>query len=568
MCFSFGFAINVWAQDRMVTGKVTADDGSSLPGVNVVIKGTTNGTVTDSDGGYKISVSGSDAVLVFSFIGMASQEESVGARSVVDVQMKSDIKQLQEVVVNAIGETRSKDKLGIASPVIGGSSVVQSGEATMINGLAGKAEGLTITRNGGDPGSGSYIQLRGQSTVTGNLQPLIVVDGMPINNDTFGADNGANNTGGTQQQSRLNDLNPADIANVEILKSAAAAALWGSRAANGVIVITTKRAQNSQGKISVTYSGTVSFDEVNKMPDLQRSFGQGSNGRFSTGTSSSYGDLISARSGGADAQAGTAYVQFPDGSKRYAIAAGNSANPHGGKNSKNTYDHTKDVFQTGHFIDHNIALQSGNDRTQVYLSYENLQQQGIVKVRSDYDKNVAKLNLVSQLTPKLNVRVGAQFNNIRSNRAQQGSNTSGILLGMLRTSPDFDNTNYIGTAYNAAGLATLGKQITYRNPIGANANPGYDNPFWTINKNTSLSVVNRFIGNVEMNYDVTDWLSLKGNTGLDTYVDRRTDYGNPQSQGYLTGSYTEQYLKTLSLILTYMPMPKRSSQTFSGGQYC
>lgn len=565
MCFSFGFAINVWAQDRMVTGKVTADDGSSLPGVNVVIKGTTNGTVTDSDGGYKISVSGSDAVLVFSFIGMASQEESVGARSVVDVQMKSDIKQLQEVVVNAIGETRSKDKLGIASPVIGGSSVVQSGEATMINGLAGKAEGLTITRNGGDPGSGSYIQLRGQSTVTGNLQPLIVVDGMPINNDTFGADNGANNTGGTQQQSRLNDLNPADIANVEILKSAAAAALWGSRAANGVIVITTKRAQNSQGKISVTYSGTVSFDEVNKMPDLQRSFGQGSNGRFSTGTSSSYGDLISARSGGADAQAGTAYVQFPDGSKRYAIAAGNSANPHGGKNSKNTYDHTKDVFQTGHFIDHNIALQSGNDRTQVYLSYENLQQQGIVKVRSDYDKNVAKLNLVSQLTPKLNVRVGAQFNNIRSNRAQQGSNTSGILLGMLRTSPDFDNTNYIGTAYNAAGLATLGKQITYRNPIGANANPGYDNPFWTINKNTSLSVVNRFIGNVEMNYDVTDWLSLKGNTGLDTYVDRRTDYGNPQSQGYLTGSYTEQYLQNSQFNTNlYANAKKKFSDFFRG----
>jgi len=566
MCFSFGFVLSVWAQDRVVTGKVTSvDDGSALPGVNIVVKGTTNGTTTDADGKYSISVSGGNATLVFSFIGYTNEETQVLERSVIDIQMTQDVKQLSEVIVNAIGEERSKNKLGVATATIGGSSVVQSGEATPINGLAGKATGLTITRNGGDPGAGSYIQLRGQSTVTGNLQPLIVVDGMPINNDTFGADNGANQTGGTQQQSRLNDLNPADIANVEILKSAAAAALWGSRAANGVIVITTKRGHNSQGKINVTYSGTMSFDEANKMPDLQRLYGQGSGGRFNTGTSASYGDLISARAGGADAQTGTAYVQFPDGSKRYNIAAGNSANPHGGKNSQNTYDHTKDVFQTGHFIDHNIALQSGNDRTQLYVSYENLQQQGIVKVRSDYDKNVAKMNLVSQLTPKLNVRVSTQFNNIRSNRAQQGSNLSGILLGMLRTSPDFDNSNYIGTAYNAGGTATLDKQITYRNPIGANANPGYDNPLWTINKNTSFSVVNRFIGNVELNYDVADWLSLKGNTGLDTYVDRRTDYGNPQSQGTLTGSYTEQYLQNSQFNTNlYANAKKKFSDFFKG----
>ncbi len=566
MCFSFGFALSVWAQDRVVTGKVTSsDDGSALPGVNVVLKGTTNGTVTDSDGNYKITIPGSGGVLVFSFIGMATQEEEVGARSVLDLPMKTDVKQLQEVVVNALGETRDKDKLGIAAASVSGGAVVQSGEAGLINGIAGKAPGVTITRSGGDPGAGSYIQLRGQSTITGSVQPLIVIDGMPMNNDTFGQDNAANQTGGVQQQSRLNDLNPSDIASMEVLKSAAAAALWGSRASNGVIVITTKKGKNSQGKLNASYSGTMSFDQVNKMPDLQTKYGQGSNGRFSTGTSASYGDLISGRTGGVDTNSGTAYVQFPDGSTRYAIAAGSAANPHGGKNSQNTYDHTKDIFQTGHYLDHNITLSSGNDKSQFYASYENLTQQGIVKTNSDYNKNVARINVSSQLTPKLHVRASANFNNIRSNRAQQGSNVSGVLLGQLRTSPDFNNTQYVGTAYDASGLATLGKEITYRNPIGANANPGYDNPFWTINKNKSYSVVNRFIGNMELNYDVNDWLSLKANSGIDTYADRRTDYGNPQSQAFLTGSYTEQYFQNSQYNTNlYANARKKFSDFFKG----
>lgn len=565
MCVSLAFALGVWAQERTITGKVTADDGSTLPGVNVLVKGTSNGTVTDADGMFKITVPGTGGVLTFSFIGMMTQEQEIGARAVIDVQMVADAKQLQEVVVNAIGETRSKDKLGVAPATVNGAAMVQSGEANLVNGMAGKATGLTITRNGGDPGSGSYIQLRGQSTITGNLQPLIVIDGMPMNNDTFGADNSANQVGGTQQQSRLNDLNQADIANVEILKSAAAAALWGSRAANGVIVITTKRGKNSGGKVSVSYTGTVSFDQVNKMPELQTTFGQGSGGSFNTASSASYGDIIAQRAGGNDTPTGSAYVQFPDGTTRYAIAPGTSGSPHGGKNSKNVYDHTKDVFQTGHYIDHNISLTSGNDKTQFYVSYENMQQQGIIKVRSDYDKNVARLNVVTQVTPKLNIRASANFNNIRSNRAQQGSNTSGILLGELRTAPDFNNQLYYGTAYDASGNPTFNKQITYRNPIGANSLPGYDNPLFTINKNTSFSVVNRFIGNVELNYDLTDWLSLKGNTGIDTYADRRTDYYDPQSAAFISGSYTEQiYQNSQFNTNLYANARKKFSDFFQG----
>lgn len=552
LCFCY-CAVGAWAQNRVITGKVTAqDDGTPVPGVNVIVNGTTNGTVTDANGNYSISVPSNSNTLTFSFVGMATQSVAIDNRAVVDVAMQNDSRQLEEVVVNAIGENVSKDKLGIASATVGGAAVTQSGEVGLINGMAGKAAGVVITRNGGDPGAGSYIQLRGQSTITGDLQPLIVIDGMPMFNSNVNATGGVNsaagNVGSVQQQSRLNDLNPADIESMEIIKSAAGAALWGSRAANGVIVITTKKGKNSKGKINVNYSGTVSVDQINKMPGLQTTFGQGSNNYYqSTGqfNNLSYGDIIANRSGGPDTYSGNGFVVFPDGTTRKNIANGTdpTTNPHGGKNSQQTYDHTKDAFQNGHSIDHNISLSSGNEKTQFFVSYENLQQQGIIKQNSDYAKNVGRVNVTTELLPKLHATVNMDYSNIRSNRIQQGSNTSGLLLGMLRSAPDFDNSQYVGDYHpSATGLVSPEKQISFRNPIGA-GNAGYDNPYWTINKNKSLSVVNRFIGNFELVYDANDWLSLRGNTGIDTYVDRRTDYLHTGSANALTGFYEEQYVQ-------------------------
>jgi TonB-linked SusC/RagA family outer membrane protein len=537
--FSFAFVLNAWAQERAISGKVTAvEDGLALPGVNVVLKGTTVSTVTDANGKFSLSVPATGGTLVLSFIGFKSQEQEVGERSVIDVQLETDVTQLSEVVVNAIGDETPKDKLGSSSATVGGSAVVSSGETGLINGMAGKAPGLTITRNGGDPGAGSYIQLRGQSTITGDLQPLIVIDGMPMYNSSLTT----NSVGDTQQQSRLNDLNPNDIASIEVIASASGAALWGSRAANGVIVIKTKKGKNTHGKLNITYAGTVSVDKVNKMPELQTTFGQGLNGNYGYGSSSSYGDIIAARAGGADTPSGTAYAQFPDGTKRFATASGTAANPHGGKNSTETFDHRKDVFRTGHYIEHDITLSGGNDRSQFYLSYDNLSQQGIIKASSDYNKNGVRVNFSTALTDKLHVTTNADFTNVTSNRIQQGSNISGLLLGQLRTAPDFDNTNYIGTYYNASGLATLGSEITYRSPIGASG-PGYDNPLWTIHRNKSYDVVNRFLGNVELTYDVLDWLSLRGNSGIDTYTERRSYFGDSRSAANLGGSYTEQYIQ-------------------------
>ncbi|PGH38184.1 MAG: SusC/RagA family TonB-linked outer membrane protein, partial [Candidatus Nephrothrix sp. EaCA] len=340
----------------------------------------------------------------------------------------------------------------------------------------------------------------------------------------------------------MNDLNPADIANVEILKGASAAALWGSRAANGVIVITTKKGSNTGGKVQVSYTGSVSFDEVNKMPPLQTKFGQGSGGKFTTSAVSSYGDLIVARPGGSDAYTGKAYVQFPDGTKRFSIPDGTAANTHGGKNSREVYDHAKDVFGLGRATEHAITLSGGGEKNQILFSYANTDQKGIIKANSDYKRNVVRVNFQSIITPKLSANVNMNYSNIRSNRAQQGSNTSGILLGQLRTPPDFDNAQWVGTAYDALGNATFDKQISYRNPIGFSPSSGFDNPLWTINRNKSFSVVNRVIGNIELKYDWNDWLSLKVNSGLDSYSDHRTDFIDTQSAEALGGEYTDQFI--------------------------
>jgi TonB-dependent SusC/RagA subfamily outer membrane receptor len=399
----FSFLQELQAQQRTVTGKVTAvDDGSTLPGVNVVVKGTANGTVTDANGGYTISFSEANPVLVFSFVGMETKEVTVGSNATIDVQLSMDVTQLNEVVVNAIGETVPKDRLGSAPSTVAGTAIISSGETGILNGLAGKAPGLNLTRNGGDPGAGSYIQIRGQSTINGSVQPLIVIDGMPMFNSF--QDNG-NQVDGVQQQSRLNDLNPEDIASVEVIKSASAAALWGSRAANGVIVITTKKGANSKGKINISYSGTLSFDQVNKVPELQRSFGQGSNGLYGYNTARSWGDKISERSGGEDTYiksgAGyTGYVQFPDGTTRYRISQ---------KNSTDTYDHSKEAFQTGHFLENNISLSGGNERSNIFASYSNLNQEGIVMNNSNYKRNTARVNASTMLTDKIQLSANMSY---------------------------------------------------------------------------------------------------------------------------------------------------------------
>ena len=222
-----------FAQSKTVTGTVTDDSGIPLPGVNVIVKGTTQGTQTDFDGKYTIAAT-DGSTIVFSYVGFANKSQIVGSSNIVNVTLEQG-EQLDEIILTALGLEKKKDEDLSSSTTISTEEISKSGETGLIQGLSGKTSGVNITRSSGDPGAGAYIQIRGQNTVLGSASPLIVLDGVIISNTSVGS-----GTDGVVQQSRLNDINPEDIANVTVLKGAAAASIYGTGAANGVIIIKTK----------------------------------------------------------------------------------------------------------------------------------------------------------------------------------------------------------------------------------------------------------------------------------------------------------------------------------------
>ncbi|NOY36041.1 MAG: SusC/RagA family TonB-linked outer membrane protein [Chlorobi bacterium] len=497
-----------------VTGTVTDEGGESLPGVNILEKGTTNGTVTDTDGKYTIRVTGPESVLEFRYVGFQTYSMQVGNQTSIDVTLTATSERLDEVVITALGFKVLKDEAATTSSSVKSDEIVDSGEPLILNALGSKAANVQVSRSNGDPGAGTTIRIRGANTITGSSAPLIILDGVPISNSTlYGGGN--NITGGrdagTSQQSRLNDLNPNDIESIEILKGAAAASLWGSRAANGVLVITTKNGR--PGKMTINYKATLSFDQVNKRYPLQNVYGQGRGGVYSPTRSESWGDYIPDRPGGADVfdESGQ-YFEARDGTKYYPLVT---------KNSRETFvDQNWDaIFQTGGFWQHDLSLSGGSDKSQYFFSIGNLNQQGIVR-NSSYDRTNVRLNVKYFPTKWLNVSTRSSYNHNFSNRIQQSSNVSGLLLGLLRTPPDFDIRDYIGTYYEANGTAHPNAHRAYRRYLG-NSAPSYNNPLWTINEQKATSTVDRFILSQEANVTPVDFLKLTVRGGVDRTTDNR-----------------------------------------------
>lgn len=559
------------AQGRAISGTVTADEGTGgFSGATVVVKGTTIGTVTDVNGAYQLNVPTSGNTLVFSAVGMQTLEEPISGRTTINVRLQADTRLLNEVVITALGTKAERDKFASSVTTVDGKALAKTGETSLLTGLSGKASGVLITRNGGDPGAGAYIQIRGQNTINGNIQPLFIVDGIPVSNSSDNAGTAAGN--GIVQQSRINDINPEDIESMEVLKGASAAALWGTRAANGVIVITTKKGRDTNGKVNIAFKSTVSFDRVNKMPPLQRNYGQGSGGLYSQGNRNTFGDLIADRTGGPDtyiteptAPGYQGFITFPDGTKRYAIAAGTVANPHGGKNARDTYDHTQDAFQTGHFTDNTINISGGNNRSNFLVSYGNLNQDGVIKAYSNYQRNTARINVASQFTEWLRASANVGYTKTYSSRVQEGDNVDGIMLGSLRTPPDFDNAYYTGTYTNPVGQVFNNAHVSYRNPLGKDLSTIYSNPIWNINNNRNTSDVDRLMGTLQLDITPVSWLNITGRTGIDNYTDNRLERfarnSALQLNGYLSKNWiTEKQFNTD----VFASANKTFSNNFSG----
>jgi TonB-linked SusC/RagA family outer membrane protein len=514
----------LWAQERTVSGRITsAEDGSGLPGVNVVVKGTTNGTVTDVNGNYSLPVPATSTTLVFTFIGLKSQEIEIGSRANVDVQMEQDVQQLSEVVVTALGTQAERKSLGYSVQDVKGDELMKARETNVVNSLSGKIAGVQITNSSGAVGASSRIVIRGSNSF-GNNQPLFVVDGVPISNEGFGNFGGltsGSGTGtGTEGVNRGNgaaDLNPDDIESINILKGPNAAALYGSRGANGVVIIKTKSGKKGSG-LGVQVNSSVTFEDPLKLPKYQNKYGQGSGGEFSftDGAGAGIND-------GVDESWGP---RLDDGSSRTQF---NSPNVNGTLQPTPWVSHpdnVKNFFNTGKTISNSVSISGGGDKGSLRLSYTDMKQEGMVP-NTDQHKHTIAVNGNYDLTEKFSVSTSANYVKTQSdNLPGYGYSAQNVMQQFV----------WFGRQVDIAALKN------YQNADGSKYNWNYNyhnNPYFTLYENLNGLNRNRLFGNVKANYRLNDWLSVFVRTGTDYYSNTNTarvavgDIDNPQ------GSYSE-----------------------------
>ena len=538
----FGLQLS-WAQQKSISGTVFDETGGPLPGATIIVEGSSRGGVaTDFDGNFSIEASAGESLLV-TYVGYADQRITIGTADNYSITLTAD-NELEEVVLTALGLEKKKDDDLSSTSVVQVDQLQKSGESGVLQGLSGKTSGVNITRNSGDPGSGAYIQIRGQNTINGDNSPLIVLDGAIISNSNIGG-----NTAGVVQQSRLNDINPDDIESISVIKGASAAAIYGTGAANGVLVIKTKSGAKGGKGWSVNVKSQISIDEVNIEWEKQSVWGQGFDGiwfgdpgvgRFVENTGFSYGDKISLRAGGND------IYDFSGG--WFETESGRRIGSITTKNDRTVYNQVNRdaVFGTGYTYENSVSFSHNTDKSSTYVSFANFDQSGVIQGNSDYRRTNVKLNNTSQATDKLTVKLSTSYTNIESNRIQTGSNLNGLYLGYLRTSPDYDIRDYKGTNHRISGGVTTvtpnshrsyrrstGSFRTFNTETGAfnYAAPTYNNPLWTINELKALNDVNRFIVAPEINFNLNPYLNFTARYSIDFYQDNRVDYWPAGSAG-------------------------------------
>lgn len=514
--FVCGFAM----AQRTVSGMVADDAGDPLIGANILLKGTTIGTVTDIEGKYSLNLPADAAnpMLVVSYTGYATQELAVGAGNVLDFTL-SEGSDLKEVVVTAVGLEANRANLGYSVQNVDAEELLASKEVNLVDALNSKVAGVQVTSSAGSPGASSSIRIRGSVSASKSNQPLFVVDGVPIDNSTFGS-----GTGGVDQSNRAIDINPNDIESMTVLKGPSATSLYGVRAANGAIVITTKK--GAAGKPKINISTSYSVDQVNKFPELQTTYAQGRiNGGTpvylgpETGNGFSWGPLI-------------ADLEY-DGDTEYLFSSRGNLVPKGEGNGQaaQAFDH-QDFFVNGQTLDLNASVSGGNDVTTYFISAGRLGAKGVVP-NADFARNSFRVNTNTKLSDKFSAGISMNYVNSGGSRIQRGSNLNGVMLGLLRTAPTFDNGNGL-TGQAAADqvssyLNSDGSQRSYRWGI-------YDNPYWTVNKNPSDDNVNRLIGNINLKYDIMENLFVSYRLGTDTYTDERLSAFDLNNKGFGSNS--------------------------------
>lgn len=504
------------AQQKTITGKVTSsEDGSTVPGVSVAVKGTTLGTITNINGEYSLSVPADATTLVFSFVGMTSKEVEIGTLTNIDVSMVPGVFNVDEVVVTALGISREKKSLGYAVQDVKGDDITKAKETNVVNSLQGKVAGAQVTNSSGAVGASSRIVLRGVSSLKGDNQPLFIIDGVPLANTNFGS----TDNDGTNRGSGVQDINPDDIESMSVLKGPQAAALYGSRASNGVIVIKTKSGAKSKGA-GVDFVHSTTFENPLRLPDYQNEYGQGSGGKFSyvdgagggvnDGTDESWGPKL---------DVGLMIPQFFSAVDVNGVRASDPWVSHP--------DNVKNFFNTGRTSSTNVAFSKATEAASFRLSYTNMDQKGMLE-NTNYKKNTVSFSGSANLTNKLSVSSsGSYVHSGSDNMPGYGYDPDNVM----------QQFNWFGRQVDLSLLKD------YKNPDGSwyNWNTNYhNNPYSTLYENLNTLSRDRFFGNVEANFKFTDWLNAKVASGMDNYSNWNTTRRAKKMQDYPNGFYSEQ----------------------------
>lgn len=534
--FVFGFAM----AQRTVTGTVSDEKGEALVGASVVVKGTTNGALTDVDGNFSLSVQNGATTLVVSFTGYESAEVTLGSSNVVTVQLKAGSTMLTETVITALNIKRDQKAIGYSSQQVDGTAVSSVKETNVLNSLSGKLAGVAISGGSGNLGGSSRILIRGTNSVTGENQPLFVVDGVPLDNSNFGGSNQARGGGGVDYGNAIQDLNPEDIESINVLKSAAATVLYGSRGANGVIVITTKKGK--AGAMEVTVNSQTTFEQVAVLPKYQNSYGGGYD--FLTENGEKVVDFATDESWGPKFDPNLKVRQFysysPFIPEYYGKATPWVAQP----------NNIKDFFETGVGTNNSIAVAGGNNVSNYRLSYTNLSQTGVMP-NSQLNRHNLSLSTGIQATSWLHASMSANY---ATHKAKGRSGTGYSGQNVMQAFNQWHQRQMDMSIMKQYYKLPDGSQLTWNRTSSANATAKYtDNPYWIAYESYPEDTRDRLFGNATLAATIMEGLTLTGRLGHDQYTDVRQERVAVGSQAIpYYGITTRKVVETnLDFILDY-----------------
>jgi len=523
------FAGTLFGQTRQLTGTVTsAADKQTIPGVTVMVKGTQTGTTTGGEGRFVLSVKGQAGILVFSSVGYRKLEVPITSSNNYDVSLEIDVMNLDEVVVTALGISREKKTLGYAVQDVNSAELIEAKDNNIINTLSGKIAGVQVTSGGSTVGASSRIVIRGNKSFSGN-EPLFVIDGTPIFNNTTNLDGG----GGIDWGNTAADIDPNNIESLTVLKGANAAALYGSRATNGVILITTKKGKDGR-KLGVDFSSSMSFDKVAYLPKFQNEYGGGWNGEEYIWKRDypdmSYQDYAKTYSynwvdGGGGGVNDSWPINWGPRMDAGLLLDQWSTGPNSPWVSRpNNY---RDFFQTGTNAENSLAISSNGDKAMGRLAFTNMNTKGIIDY-TDQSQQTLNGSLTLKPTDRLTAVTNLTYLKKQSNNLPNNG-YSGIGVDYAWTQRDFD-INYTKQLFKDKGNAD------YIFPDG-------DNPYYNLRNLTGFNR-NRLFGNSSVDFKITDWLSVLGRVGIDFYNEYRKDLTQSGTQGNISRKRGGQFNQT------------------------